>query len=48
MTEMEREIAAVLEGSENVERDEEELTQAERKALLTMGLEEVSREGERD
>ncbi len=38
---MEREIAAVLEGSENVDRDEEELTQAERKALLRMSLEEV-------
>ena len=41
ITEMEKEIATVLEGSENVERNDEELTEAEKKALLKMSLEEV-------
>ena len=44
VTELEREIAAVLEGSENVKEAEGEgegLSEAEQKALLRMSLEEV-------
>ena len=42
VTELEREIAAVLEGSENVKEAEGEgLSEAKQKALLRMSLEEV-------
>ena len=41
MTELEKEIADVLAGSSNVEKAGEELTDAEKKALLRMSVEEV-------
>lgn len=41
ITELEKEIADVLTGSSNVEKDDEELTDAEKRALLRMSVEEV-------
>lgn len=40
-TELERTVAAILAGSENVEKEDQELTEAEKKSLLMMTVEEV-------
>ena len=40
-TELEKEVAAVLAASTNIEKEGQELTEAERKSLFQMTMEEV-------